>query len=160
MVTLVGTERDLPEMLDNLAQLDLDARESYDAALPGVEPVALRTMLKAFKEDHQKQADALAGLLEGRGHTPTTGPGTKQIVGTSAVTLANVIGNQAILQALARCEQDAIAAYERAVGFAERDQQVQAVLEAGLDCFRRHQDSFDQMLKHDQKPGELQSPGT
>ena len=80
MVTLVGTERDLPEMLDNLAQLDLDARESYDAALPGVEPVALRTMLKAFKEDHQKQADALAGLLEvtrrppGREPSRSSGP--------------------------------------------------------------------------------------
>ena len=153
MVGLVGSERDLPEMLDNLAQLDLDVRESYDAALPGVAADALRPMLKAFKEDHQKQADALAALLESRGRAPTTGPGTRQIIGTSAVTAAEVVGDQAILETLARCEWDAIAAYERAVSFAARDQQACELLQVGIECFLRHQDSIGQMLA-DQAPPE------
>lgn len=146
MVALVGGERDLPEMLDNLVQLDLDVRESYDAALPGVMTDPLRTMLKAFKEDYQKQASALARLLERRGRALTIGLVTREVVGISAVTAAEVVGDQAILETLARCEQDAIAAYERAVGFADQDHQVHELLQIGLACFLRHQDSIGQML--------------
>lgn len=154
MVALVGSERDLPEMLDILVQLDLDVRESYDAALPGVMTDALRTMLKAFKEDHQRQANALAGLLQSRGRTPTIGPVTTEIIGTSAVTAAEVVGDQAILETLARCEQDAIAAYERAAGFAAQDPQVHDLLQIGLDCFLRHQDSIGQLLAGAARTGE------
>lgn len=158
MVALVGGERDLPEVLDNLVQLDLDIRESYDAALPGVTTDALRTMLKAFKEDHQKQARALAELLERRGRTLTIGLVTREIVGISAVTAAEVVGDEAILETLIRCEQDAIAAYERATGFAAQDPQVRELLQIGLDCFLRHQDSIVQMLASTAPDGSQAEP--
>lgn len=157
MVTLIGDERDLLEMLDNLLQLALDARESYDVALPGVDVDALRTMLKSFKADHQKQADALAALLTSRGRPPSAAPDDPQVAGLSAVAANDVTGDETILSTLARCEADAMAAYERGLRFAGGDEHAHRLLQAGLDCLRRHQDSISELLKPSLPPDDLPS---
>jgi hypothetical protein len=80
MVTLVGTEGDLLQTLNNLVQFDLDAMEAYDLGMARVGKSEFREQIEAFKGDHVRHAEQLSKIVAEMGGKPSTGPGTKQIV--------------------------------------------------------------------------------
>jgi rubrerythrin len=145
MVTTVGTEDQVLDMLDNLLQLDLDARDGYDVVLTRVENEETRATLEDFKADHQRHAGTLAALISERGRQPTTGPG-KGISGRDPFVLADLVGDVAILQALHDTETDTNAAYERAVRFDGLDEPVARALREGLEDERRHRAWIEETL--------------
>jgi rubrerythrin len=145
MVTLVGTEDQVLDMLDNLLQLDLDARDGYDVVLTRIGSRDTRETLEEFKAHHQRHADTLAAMLAERGRKPTTGPG-RGIIGRDPFVLADLVGDAAILQALRETETDTNAAYERAVGFEGLDEAVSRALREGLEDERRHRAWIEEAL--------------
>jgi len=60
MTTIIGAERGLLDMLNNLIHLDFDAIEAYQSAIDRLNRADDKTHLIAFKGDHERHAQELA----------------------------------------------------------------------------------------------------
>lgn len=137
MVTTVGTESKLNDLVRDLVQLDKAAIEAYDAAIQRLSSAEYKQQLTGFREDHVEHTRVLgAWLREHREDTPETG-GMKATLTTGKVALAGLMGDKQILLAMKTNEDDTNTAYERAVNHPEADG-VRATFEKNLGDERRH----------------------
>ncbi len=72
MVTTVGTENTLDELLKDLVQLDHDAADAYQAAIDRLEDASFRSALAEFKQDRLRHIDELGKILRGMGQEKAT----------------------------------------------------------------------------------------
>lgn len=140
MVTTVGTESTLDELLNDLIKLDHDAAEAYLAAINRLENATYRSALDGFRQDHLRHVEELSEHLKGMGRKPPEGPDIKSVLTAGKVALASLVGDKAILQAMKTNEEDTNTAYERATKFQDAPPQVHATLERGREDERRHLD--------------------
>lgn len=140
MVTTVGTESTLDELLNDLIRLDHDAADAYQAAIDRLENASYRTTLGAFREDHLRHIEELSGHLRAMSREPPKAGDLKAILTKGKVVLASLAGDKAILQAMRTNEEDTNTAYERATKFKDAPPEVHATLERGREDERRHLD--------------------
>jgi uncharacterized protein (TIGR02284 family) len=138
MVTTVGTESTLEDLLKDLIALDYDAAGAYQAAIDRLENVRFKQKLTAFKGDHLRHFDELSDILSGMGRTPPKGGGVKSFLTKGKVVIAGLMGDKAILEAMRTNEADTNTAYERAVNYDGLPPTCRNVLERGLEDERRH----------------------
>jgi uncharacterized protein (TIGR02284 family) len=140
MATTIGTETRLADLLTDLIQLDCDAAYAYRAAIDRIDNAAFRSALTAFRQDHLRHADELGEHLSAIGKTPPTDGDIKSFLTQGKVMLGGLLGDKAVLQAMRSNEDDANAAYERAVRHRDVGPQLRAILQRAFDDERQHRD--------------------
>lgn len=138
MVTTVGTESKLDDLLSDLIQLDYDAAEAYKAAIERLESTAFKTALSEFRDDHLRHTRELGECLRALGRPVPTEGDMKQVLAKGKVVIAGLMGDKAILQAMRTNEDDTVTAYNRAVNFAGTPDSVLDALERGQADELRH----------------------
>lgn len=138
MVTTVGLESDMLEMIDDLIGLDYDAIEAYRTAIDRIEDTSFKAQLTEFMMDHQRHTQELSALLREHGENPQDGPTMKRFLTTGKVALADLMGDKAILMAMKTNEEDTNTAYQRAANRDELPEDLKKAVLRGLDDERRH----------------------
>jgi rubrerythrin len=138
MVTTVGTESTLEDLLTDLIQLDYDAADAYQAAIDRLENATYRAELSKFKADHLRHIEELGDALTAMGRTPPKEGDFKGFLTKGKVVIGGLMGDEAILQAMRTNEEDTNTAYERALGFRGVPPATQQTLERGREDERRH----------------------
>ncbi len=146
MVTTIGTESRLPDLLTNLIHLDYDAIEAYRTAVERLDDSSLAETLRGFMADHERHTRDLSAALTHLGHTPPTGGDMKQILTTGKVAMADLLGDKSILQAMKTNEDDTNTAYERAAAHGSVTPDLKTVLDGNLADERRHRAWIEQAI--------------
>lgn len=118
MVTTVGHESDPKKLLHDLIKLEYDAIDAYDAAIERLDDSEAKDALAGFRKDHERHIADLTPHLSGMGGDVPTDSGAKSILTEGKVKVAALIGDSAILAAMATNEVETEAAYRTA---SERD---------------------------------------
>jgi uncharacterized protein (TIGR02284 family) len=113
MITLVGTQTDFVDALNDLLEMEFEALEIYDAAIHRLDKEDYRDKLREFKEDHEKHVKDLTDYLEKIGEEPSKKPSGKQVLPISIISLKSLIGDKSILKTMVSVEEDTNKAYER-----------------------------------------------
>ncbi|WP_394830698.1 ferritin-like domain-containing protein [Pendulispora rubella] len=138
MATMVGTQKDLVSLLNQLLELDYDAIEAYKAAIARLKDTADRAQLASYMHDHERHIRELGDEIVAMGARPSNGPDMKQVLTKGKVVLSALIGDRLILIAMRTNENDTNTAYERAVDRTDLPQHLRAILERNLTDERRH----------------------
>jgi rubrerythrin len=137
MVTTVGNETELDELVEDLVKLDFAAIEAYDAAIERLSTPEYQRQLREFRDDHRDHTEVLGTWLREHGRTPPDSGGAKQLLTKGKVIIAGLAGDKPVLQAMKTNEDDTNIAYERATKHDEADG-LRPVFEKNLSDERRH----------------------
>jgi uncharacterized protein (TIGR02284 family) len=140
MVTTVGTEDRLEDLLVDLVQLDFDAAEAYQSAIDRLKDPNYRNTLMSFKEDHLRHTRELGQILTSMGITPPKQGDLKQILAKGKVVIGGLLGDRAILEAMRTNEDDTVTAYDRAVRHSAAPAETRECLERNRTDEHRHCD--------------------
>jgi uncharacterized protein (TIGR02284 family) len=138
MVTTVGTETHIVDLLSDLIQLDYDAADAYQAAIDRIGNPQFAAALSAFREDHLQHVAELSTILTAIGQMPPEQGDMKSLLTRGKVVLGGLIGDRAILEAIRTNEADTNTAYERAAARVDLDDVIRDVLQRALANERRH----------------------
>ncbi len=130
MVTTVGTESSLKELVYDLVKLDNAAIEAYDSAIERLSNASFKEQLTRFRDDHVEHTRVLGAYAQQQGWDQPDGGGAKQMLTKGKVVLAGLMGDKSILTAMKTNEDDTNTAYERAVNHRDAD--------GVRDVFARH----------------------
>lgn len=114
MVTTVGTESRIEDLVTSLLYLEHDAIAAYDSTIEKLQDPASKEQIAAFRDDHLKhvaELKTMASML--KISIPQEGD-LKQLLTTGKIALASLVGDGAILKAMKTNEDDTVTAYERA----------------------------------------------
>ena len=131
MVTTVGTEAHVVDLLSDLIHLDFDAADAYQAAIDQIKNQQFAATLRAFKHDHLQHVAELSSILSGMGHEPPQELDMKSLLTRGKVIIGSLAGDGAILAAMRSNEIDTNTAYERAVAHGGLDDVMRDVLQRG-----------------------------
>lgn len=138
MVTFVGTQTSFPDSVRELIELDNAAVEAYEAAIERLENREHKQKLGEFRDDHRRHIRELSDLLKNHHESlPTTGS-VKEWLTKGKVVVATLVGDKAILMAMASNEVDTNTAYERMNERQDKWPSAQDILKRGLEDERRH----------------------
>lgn len=140
MVTTVGTESKVVDLLSDLISLDYAAIEAYTSAIERLDNKQFAAKLESFREDHKRHTSNLAPFVRRLGGDLPEGAGAKSFLTTGKVAMASVMGDKAILTAMKTNEDDTNTAYERATKHEDVSTEIRKVLAANLDDERRHRE--------------------
>ena len=138
MVTTIGNEGTVEDLLCDLVQLDHDAVSAYESAIARLEAPALRKQLAAFKADHERHIGELSRFLATLNvEAPAQGV-IKQWLARGKVALWSMLGDEAILRAMQSNEGDTNTAYQRAEVYPGLPPQARDIVSHGRADERRH----------------------
>ncbi|MEA3182857.1 MAG: hypothetical protein QOI59_6380 [Gammaproteobacteria bacterium] len=137
MVTTVGNETELDELVEDLVKLDFAVIVAYDAAIERLSNVEYQRQMREFRNDHRDHTQVLGAWLREHDHTPPDGGGAKELLTKGKVVIAGLAGDKQVLQAMKTNEDDTNTAYERAIKHEEAADLV-TVFEKNLSDERRH----------------------
>jgi rubrerythrin len=140
MVTTVGTESRLTDLVENLLLLEHDAIAAYDQTISRLENPNYKQKIAAFKSDHDRHVQELTRLASAVGAKVHREGDAKQMLTTGKVALASLIGDNAILTAMRSNEEDTVTAYERASRHAEATPDARTIFERAHADELRHRD--------------------
>jgi uncharacterized protein (TIGR02284 family) len=138
MVTSVGTETRLVDLLNDLIQLDFDAAAAYRVAIDRMDSRSYAQQLSAFLADHERHTQNLSPFVIELGGEPARVGDLKMILTKGKVLIAGLVGDRAILQAMRTNEADTNTAYERAVERDDLTPEIRKALQGNLADERRH----------------------
>lgn len=138
MTTLVGTQSNFADAIKELVELDYDAIEAYKSAIDKITNNDYKEHLQQFKADHERHVQQLNAILRGHGQQTIDGPSNKQWLTKGKVVLANLFGDDSIMQAMRTNEEDTNTAYERINNHADKWQDAVEVLKQGLLDEKKH----------------------
>ncbi|WP_428487769.1 DUF2383 domain-containing protein [Rhodopila sp.] len=140
MVTTVGTERTLPDLVENLLLLEHDAIAAYDQTIARLGNPDYKQRVAAFKSDHDRHVQELTQLASAVGATPHQKGDAKQMLTTGKVARASIMGDSAILTAMRSNEEDTVTAYQRASDHAEATPNARTIFERAHADELRHRE--------------------
>jgi rubrerythrin len=140
MVTTVGTESTLNDLVENLLILEHDAIAAYDQTIARLENPEYKRTVASFKADHDRHVQELTQLASAIGATPYTEGDAKQMLTTGKVAMASMMGDGAILAAMRTNEEDTVTAYERASRHAEATPEARTLFERAHSDELRHRE--------------------
>lgn len=114
MVTMVGNETSIKDLVTNLIYLEHDAIAAYESAIDRLDDKSLAAQIAEFKADHDDHVRVLNEMARQLGMEARTGGDMKQVLTTGKIVIADLIGDAAILKAMKTNEDDTVTAYERA----------------------------------------------
>jgi uncharacterized protein (TIGR02284 family) len=138
MVTTVGLETRIEELLADLIQLDFDAAAAYGAAIERVERAEYRAALSEFRDDHLRHTRELGECMRQLGHEPPRSGDAKEMLTKGKVLVGGLLGDRAVLEAMRSNEEDTVTAYDRAVDFSGLPENVRNVIAHARADEHRH----------------------
>ncbi|NWJ27477.1 ferritin-like domain-containing protein [Rhizobium sp. RM] len=114
MVTMVGSESDIIDVVKNLLYMEHDAIAAYDSCIDRLDSRELADQVSSFKQEHLQHVKMLTEMAQELGVDAPTEGDMKQYLTTGKIALADLIGDGAILKAMQTNEKDTVSAYERA----------------------------------------------
>lgn len=114
MVTMVGNEDDIKDLVTNLIYLEHDAIAAYDSCGERLDDETLRARIAEFKSDHLQHLEVLRRIASETGAEAPVEGDMKQMLTTGKIVVADILGDGAILKAMKTNEDDTVTAYERA----------------------------------------------
>ena len=144
MVTTVGTESSIKDLVTNLLYLEHDAIAAYDSTIQKLENSEYKRQISAFRDDHTQHVATLTTMARELGIEAPREGDAKQMLTTGKIALASIVGDSAILQAMRSNEEDTVTAYERASGHPDAIPESKAFFQKALNDERRHRDWMDQ----------------
>lgn len=114
MVTTVGTEDTIQDLVRNLILLERDAIAAYESTIERLDDPALSSQIEQFRQDHLQHLDVLNEMAAEVGAEAPLEGDMKQMLTTGKIALADLFGDAAILKAMRTNEEDTVTAYERA----------------------------------------------
>ncbi|WP_246724661.1 hypothetical protein [Rhizobium phaseoli] len=88
MVTLVGTESDIKDLVKNLLYLEHDAVAAYDSCIERLDSRELASQIAAFKEEHLQHVHVLIRMARELDVDASTEGDMKQMLTTGKTALA------------------------------------------------------------------------
>lgn len=147
MVTFVGNQENFTEALKELLELEYGAVDAYEAAIERLENADYQEKLEEFKKDHERHIEELSSLLRKNHHEiPEKGVIGKQLLTTGKVVMANLIGDNTILQAMKSNEIDTNTAYERMNERKDKWPESEDIITRGLQDERKHKAWLEKTL--------------
>ncbi len=140
MVTTVGNETTLTDLVENLLLLEHDAIAAYDQTIARLENPGYKQTVASFKADHDRHVQELTRLAAMVGAKQHTEGDAKQMLTTGKVALASIMGDNAILTAMRTNEEDTVTAYERASRHTEATAEAQTLFKRAHSDEVRHRD--------------------
>jgi rubrerythrin len=139
MVTLVGTQENFTDALKELIELEYAATDAYEAAVERLENPTYKEKLNEFRADHERHIKEISALLKKNNHeVPQKGTVGKRLITIGKVILANMVGDNTILEAMKSNETDTNMAYERLNGHQDKWPEAKEFIKNGLQDERRH----------------------
>jgi rubrerythrin len=114
MVTMVGNESRIEDLVTNLIYLEHDAIAAYDSCTERLDDEALSAQIANFRRDHDEHLRVLKEMARRIGIEAPAEGDMKQMLTTGKIVLADLMGDGAILKAMTTNEDDTVTAYERA----------------------------------------------
>lgn len=115
MVTMVGEECSIEELVTDLISLEHDAIAAYESCMARLDNKELSAQIAIFKQDHLQHLKVLTEMARELGVQAPPGGDLKKMLTTGKIALAEVMGDAAILKAMKTNEDDTVTAYERAI---------------------------------------------
>jgi uncharacterized protein (TIGR02284 family) len=153
MGTMVGSDKDIVSTLNDLAALDFDAIEAYEAAIKRLGDQRDKDQLRQFMGDHQRHTVELGSFVSKYGAQPVDKADIKMVLTKGKVVLAGLVGDKAILAAMKSNEDETNAAYEKALARQGLPQAVRDLLNRNLGDERRHRQWIEQRLANMESRG-------
>lgn len=147
MVTMVGMESEVIDLLMDLIRLDYDAIDAYRSAIQKLKNRRFADQLRSFCNDHERHTKNLRVFVQELGGKVPTSGDTKSLLATGKVAMGALMGDKAILMAMKTNEDDTNTAYERAVGHSGLTSEMKKVLSSNLSDERRHRTWIEQTMK-------------
>jgi len=148
MVTFVGNQEIFAEALKELLELEYGAADAYEAAIERLENPEYQRKLEEFKRDHERHIEELSTLLRKNHHeVPEKGIVGKQLLTTGKVVMANLVGDNTILQAMKSNEIDTNTAYERMQNHENKWPEAEDIIKRGLQDERKHKEWLEQLFE-------------
>src|SRR5436305_10834246 len=113
MVTTVGTETEVVDLLIDLVRLDYDAIDAYNSAIQKLKDKSFADQMRTFRDDHERHTHNLRQFIQHLGGKVPTGGDMKSLLTTGKVAIGALMGDKAILMAMKTNEDDTNTAYER-----------------------------------------------
>lgn len=140
MVTTVGTESTLPNLVEDLLLLEHDAIAAYEQTIARLENPHYKQTVASFKSDHDRHVRELTSLASAVGATPHQEGDAKQMLTVGKVAFASIMGDSAILSAMRTNEEDTVTAYDRASRHEEATPEARTIFERAHADEVRHRD--------------------
>jgi len=147
MVTTVGTESKVVDLLSDLISLDYAAIEAYTSAIERLENKEFAAKLESFRQDHQRHTQNLAPFVRRLGGNVPREAGAKSFLTTGKVAIAALMGDKAILTAMKTNEDDTNTAYERATKHDDITSEIGKVLDSNLEDEQRHRAWIEETIE-------------
>lgn len=138
MATMVGTQKSIIGLLEQLTRLDYDAIEAYKVAIDRLKNGEAKAALTGFMGDHERHVKELSDQLVALGTKPPRGPDAKSFLTSGKVFIGSLLGDRAILMAMKTNEDDTNRAYERASKRTDLPESLSSLMKRNLDDERRH----------------------
>ncbi|PHR17790.1 MAG: rubrerythrin family protein [Hoeflea sp.] len=140
MVTMVGDESDINDLVKNLILLEYDAIAAYESCIERLDDAALSTQIAAFKSDHTEHLSVLKTIAAEIGIEAPSEGDMKQYLTTGKIALADLLGDKTILKAMKTNEDDTVTAYERASRHQDAIPASKSFFLKALEDERRHRE--------------------
>ncbi|MBB4066121.1 DUF892 family protein [Gellertiella hungarica] len=143
MVTMVGNESSINDLVTNLIYLEHDAIAAYESCIERLDSPELSSQIARFREDHLQHLQVLNEMAREIGTEAPTEGDMKQMLTTGKIALADLMGDAAILKAMKTNEDDTVTAYERAARHRDAIPKSRAFFEKALHDEERHRAWMD-----------------
>ncbi len=145
MTTLTGKQNDFLEAIQDLVELEYDIREVYKEAIAKLIKSDYKIKLNEFCQDHEHYIMELSKLLQNHNEQAPIKPSViKPLISKGKVALAEIMGDQMILAAMANNEIDTNKAYERINSRHDRWEDATEMLKRMLDDEKKHKKWLDE----------------
>lgn len=151
MVTFVHKHEKFSDALKALVELDYDAVEAYQTAIEKLENTDYKNLLKKFQADHERHIEEVSAILKKHHKSFHKGPDTKRFLTKGKVFLGSLIGDKAILSAMASNEEDTNKAYEGMSYHKDKWPEADEIINRGLEDERRHLAAIQELLEKIEK---------
>jgi uncharacterized protein (TIGR02284 family) len=147
MVTMVGTESELVDLLVDLIKLDYDAIDAYNSAIQKLKNSSFVDQMRVFRDDHERHTKNLRPFVTELGKQAPTSGDAKSLLTTGKVAIGALLGDKAILMAMKTNEDDTNTAYERATHHKGMTPELKKILSSNLADERRHRTWIEETMK-------------
>ncbi|WP_017446596.1 ferritin-like domain-containing protein [Gayadomonas joobiniege] len=137
--------------LSELCKYDFDAVAAYEAAIDRVDDKDAKIQLKVLCDENKNHTVALNRFLNQRGEEAVTGPDSKKLLTKGKVVLADIMGDEKIIDAMLSNEKEMLNKYSDALELDGLTVQEREILTKHYNDEKRHKAWLEELsgsLKH------------
>ncbi|AKT37652.1 DUF2383 domain-containing protein [Chondromyces crocatus] len=139
-MAIMGNDKTVIDLLNELIELEYEAIEAYEAAVGRVEESRDRARIQGFLGEHLRQVRELCALVRQLGGEPASASDLKQMLKRGKVVIVGLFGDRPVLEAMKVNEAESERLHERIAARPGLPDAVRLVLRKHLATEHRHHD--------------------